>query len=192
MCELKQLGATGGLLLCWSTYITLTNTQQSFMHVWGHKKTERENHPQYNLPRQPPSTITIWNTSAAFCSKYVSLVITPYQWWWTVVDWAFQMRSLAGVRATGWWFLKVPRPWEQLGKPGQRQDWPPSPGVTRGGEGHGQTKGQEDGVGWHCREEEAAVTIQSFFRGENIWSEPIIMAFQKSQKLPEPPWWVTM
>lgn len=29
-------------------------------------------------------------------------------------------------------------------------------------------KGQEDGVGWHCREDEAAVAIQRAFLGDNI------------------------
>ena len=141
MCELKQLGARGGSLLRWSTYITLIKTQQSFMHVWGNKKTEREKLPQYNLPCQPPSST--WNTSAAFCSKYVSLIITSYR---MMVDWGFQMRSLAGMRAARWRLLKVPRPLEQLSKPGQRQDWPLSPGVTWGRWG---TRTDQGARGWH-------------------------------------------
>lgn len=114
MCELKQLGARGGSLLLWSTYVTLINTQQSFTHVWGNKKPERDKYSQYTLPCQPPSIIIFWNISAAFCSKYISCIITSYR---RMVDWGFQMRSLAGMRAARGWFLKVLQPWSSRANP---------------------------------------------------------------------------
>lgn len=56
MCELKKLGARGGSLLCWSTYVTLINTQQSIMHVWGNKKTERKREVPTVQPTMPTTS----------------------------------------------------------------------------------------------------------------------------------------
>lgn len=162
MCELKQLGARGGSVLLWSTYVTLINTQQSFTHVWGNKQKETSTlsilyHAKHHLSLYSEIYQLLF-----LQNMFPSSSLLTEGWW--IGDFRWGPWLAWGLQGDGFWRSCSHGAAGKIH--GQRWDWCLSPGVTWGGEGRGQTKGQEDGVGWHCREKEAAVTIQSFFGGK--------------------------